>query len=140
MVLSKSEALPGCHVGLPSGCRHQAPAMPLVRSTKVHPPRRKQRRHVRSVNFRLVLPYSRKLQVVTQSIAEKIARTELYDRSIPDGLLYPSKLGSAGTGQGHCYALWPSSSIKISGVGSAPITIDTPGTKQAEKLHGIRTY
>lgn len=77
---------------------------------------------------------------LTQFIAEKIASTKLYDRSIPDGLLYPSKLGSAGTGQGHCYALWPSSTIKISEVDSVPITLDTPGIKQAEKLHGIRIY
>ncbi|GAA5227010.1 RES domain-containing protein [Paeniglutamicibacter antarcticus] len=77
---------------------------------------------------------------LTQFIAEKIADTKLYDGSVPDGLLYPSKLGSAGTGQGHCYALWPSGTIKISEVDSTPITIDTSGIKQAEKLHGIRIH
>lgn len=77
---------------------------------------------------------------LTQFIAEQIAGTELYDRSTPDGMLYPSKLGSAGTGQGHCYALWPSDTIKIFEIDAEPITLDTPGIKQAEKLHGIRIY
>lgn len=77
---------------------------------------------------------------LTQFVAEQIAGTELYDGSIPDGLLYPSKLGSAGTRQGRCYALWPSDTIKISEVDSESIALDAPGIKQAEKLHGIRIY
>lgn len=77
---------------------------------------------------------------ITQFLAEQIVCTELYDGSTPDGLLYPSKLGSAGTGQGRCYALWPAATIRISEVDSEPITIDTPGIKQAEKLHGIRIF
>lgn len=77
---------------------------------------------------------------LTQLIAEQIASTKLYDDSVPNGLMYPSKLGSAGTGQGRCYALWPSETIKISEVGSEQIDIETAGIKQAQKLHGIKIF
>lgn len=79
-------------------------------------------------------------RAITQFIADQIKGSQLYGDPMPDGLVYPSKLGAVGASRGRCFALWPSENITITVVGSQPITEDAPGIKQAQKLHGIRIY
>lgn len=77
---------------------------------------------------------------LTQLIAQKVKSTKLFDETTPDGLIYPSKLGVAGSGAGRCFALWPSENVSITDYGSEPITLDSPGIRQAQKIHGIRIF
>lgn len=81
----------------------------------------------------------------TTLLATYLREQVLDDGSWPLGIRFPSKHGSAGFGQGHCYAFWmrrwdvglPDDPVHVTKAKS--IAVENPAYQAALTLHGIQS-